>query len=272
MQPVIHWWRLWGVRKLFIDVCPAESVDPDFFSDHPGIAIVIRSRSGQNVASVAAYLERPGQAVIYEKWLSGPQEFWRPAIAALFSELRRLNVRVVRAGASNTRLRRWYEEHFGMSVWRELVRYERDIGMTPTQGYAVSGPAVIRPVELGRDRAALEKIWAEEPSHPPIAALEALTKMHPFRFVVAEISGYLCGYCFSYVEGAVGCLKSVIVARARRRQGIGRQLVADAVNWFDELKIPSFLNTEVDNPATHELYKSFGYQRVGSFSVLECSL
>jgi GNAT superfamily N-acetyltransferase len=257
---------------LFIDVYSAASVDPDFFSVHPGIAIAVRSSSGEKVAAVAAYLERPGEAVIYERWLLGPRRFWQPAISALFMELKGRNVRVVRAGAGDVELRKWYEENIGMTVWRELVRYERGIGVTPPRGYAVSGPAVIRPVELERDRAALDRIWAEEPSHPPIAALEALAGLHPFRFMVAEMAGSLCGYCFSYLEGASVCLKSVIVDRAKRGRGIGRQLVADAVHWFDELKVPSFLNTEADNPVTHELYTSFGYQRVGAFCVLECSL
>lgn len=261
-----------GAPKLVVEVCPAEMVDPGFFSSHPGVAVVVLSSTGKRVASVAAYLEQADQAAIYEKWVVGPPQFWRPAFDKLFNELRQLHVRVVRAGATTSQLKSWYEQNLRMSVWRELVRYERDIGRTPMYRQSGRDPAVVRPVELERDRAVLEKIWAEEPDHPPIRALEDLATAHPSRFVVAQVDESVCGYCFSYVEGQLGCLKSVIVTAARRGQGIGRQLVADAVKWFDELRVRSFLNTEADNPVTHGLYTSFGYRRVNSFSVLERSL
>jgi len=259
-------------REFHVELCSPNMVDPDFFSSHPGVAVVVLSEAGKRGASVAAYLERPDQAVIYEKWVTGPPRFWRPAFDELLNELRRLNVRVVRAGASSSQLKRWYEQNLGMSVWQELVRYERDIGNTPTHRSSGRGRAVVRPAALDRDRAALEKIWAEEPDHPPISALEDLARTHRSRFMVAEVDESVCGYCFSYLEGDIGCLKSVIVSAARRGQGIGRQLVADAVGWFDELRVPSFLNTEAGNPVTHSLYASFGYRKAGSFVVLERSL
>lgn len=261
-----------GTGALQAVLCSPASVDPEFFSSHPGVAVAVVAGDGGKVGSVAAYLEQPGQAVIYERWVTGPLQCWRLAFDNLLGELRRLNVRVVRAGTTRPVLRNWYERELGMSVWRELVRYERNLGGSHHSHDPRRGPAAIRLAVLERDRGALEAIWRAEPDHPSITALEDLARLFPARFAVADLHGAVCGYCFSYVENGVGCLKSVIVAPAKRGRGIGRQLVADAVAWFDELRVPSFLNTEVGNPVTHGLYTSFGYRRAGSFVVLERSL
>lgn len=80
----------------------------------------------------------------------------------------------------------------------------------------------------------------------------------------AFLGGELAGFVILVMHGAfVGYLQSVCVAPGRRRQGLGRRLMAFAEERILRETPNVFLNVASFNPDARRLYERLGYEVVG---------
>jgi ribosomal-protein-alanine N-acetyltransferase len=102
------------------------------------------------------------------------------------------------------------------------------------------------------------------------ASFEAVLASSDHDLVVAEADGSVVGlaHLLTYHDlshGALaGELLGLVVREDMRRQGIGRQLVCEAMRLAKQRGVGEFhINTEQDNDAAKALYGSMGAEMVG---------
>jgi GNAT superfamily N-acetyltransferase len=212
-------------------------------------------------ATAAAIIEGT-RARIPPIYLKGAPATLEPLLHELINRLRRDHgITEVHAGAPSDSLYNFYCQRMGMSLWAEIVTYERPV-LNHVPGS--KSAALVRPV-TDADRGALLPL-AGSAEH--LANLTGLAAQYPSRFMVAEKDQTVAGYALSYRDGQVCQFKSLVVDPTWRRSGIGWDLTRDAVQWFDQLGLPSALRTQVDNQAARRLYEAFGYQPAGQIRMV----
>ncbi len=86
------------------------------------------------------------------------------------------------------------------------------------------------------------------------------------RSVVAEVDGQLAGFAITAtgISGNYAHLIRIATGSAYRGQGIGRQLVIDAIRYARDLNAPGLaLNTQASNRVSRSLYESLGFRQTG---------
>lgn len=104
------------------------------------------------------------------------------------------------------------------------------------------------------------RVFPDDPPHnEPLAVLDAKLKVDNLVFV-AERDGNLVGACMAGYDGHRGWLYAVAVDPNERRQGIGRQLVLQAIDRLRQLDcIKVNLQIRVDNHAVAGFYRNLGF-------------
>jgi ribosomal protein S18 acetylase RimI-like enzyme len=92
-----------------------------------------------------------------------------------------------------------------------------------------------------------------------------------YRLAVAESNGKLVGFCFSYISrkpkyfrlGRFGFIGDLYVKTESRRQGVGRELVRDALNFFARRKISQIeLLVSVKNEGAIKFWETHGFNQL----------
>ena len=74
----------------------------------------------------------------------------------------------------------------------------------------------------------------------------------------------LAAFAVSGRDGRQGFLQRLSVAPDRQRQGLGRALVLDSLEWMTRWRVQRVLvNTAADNEAALALYQGVGFRRIG---------
>ncbi|MCE9621074.1 MAG: GNAT family N-acetyltransferase [Actinomycetia bacterium] len=74
----------------------------------------------------------------------------------------------------------------------------------------------------------------------------------------------LAAFAISGRDGRQGFLQRLSVSSARQRQGLGRALVLDSLEWMTRWRVQRVLvNTAFDNHAALALYQGLGFRRIG---------
>jgi ribosomal-protein-alanine N-acetyltransferase len=132
-----------------------------------------------------------------------------------------------------------------------------DLAQAPVANIRPARPEDIA-VIADNDRASFEALWWHS------AASLAHILQAVSHFVVAEIDDRVVGHAFSDVYGGHGHLIRLVVHPAYQRRGIGEQLLRESMLYQIETgAYPLTLNTQVDNAASQELYRRYGYQLNG---------
>ncbi|MHB0977300.1 MAG: GNAT family N-acetyltransferase [Candidatus Aquicultorales bacterium] len=126
-------------------------------------------------------------------------------------------------------------------------------------------PAEIRPLgieelseALKLDRESFSDFWAFGPD-------ELVPLLEGGPAFGALLNGSLVGYTVLTIDAGKGVLVRLAVTPARRRLGIGRQLVGTALAWLKNRQIDSvLLTTQEENAAARALYESFGFRQTGT--------
>lgn len=120
------------------------------------------------------------------------------------------------------------------------------------------------------DRLAFGSTWGNTATS--IAEIVTATPSNRSRWVRADHSP--AGFAITGRSGSNGYLQRVGVHPERRRRGIARALVGDALNWLHASAVESVLvNTGVGNHAALDLYESFGFESTGQvLTIGECDL
>ncbi|MFZ1463444.1 MAG: GNAT family N-acetyltransferase, partial [Anaerolineae bacterium] len=81
---------------------------------------------------------------------------------------------------------------------------------------------------------------------------------------VAEVEGQAMGYAVSDVRGEIGVLARLAVHPTAQGQGLGRQLLTDALRSCRRSGATSVsLNTNAGNPTSQRLYSQHGFRLLG---------
>jgi ribosomal protein S18 acetylase RimI-like enzyme len=92
-----------------------------------------------------------------------------------------------------------------------------------------------------------------------------------FRMAVADRDGELVGFCFSYISQKpkyfilekFGFIGDLYVRPGFRRQGIGNDLVKDAINFFARRKVNQIeLLVSVKNKSAIEFWEAIGFSHL----------
>lgn len=129
-------------------------------------------------------------------------------------------------------------------------------------GEAVTGHRRARPSEhaavLGLDARAFPPFWRLD--GPGLADALAATPRNRFRVVTQ--GGDMVAYALTGRAGRRGFLQRLAVEPERRRQGLGRELVLDALRWLRRRRVERVVvNTPTGNEAALALYQSLGFRR-----------
>lgn len=184
-----------------------------------------------------------------------------PAVADLHrwaDQLRELGYTSVRttALATSAGLR---VETAGFHTIQELILLEHPC---PIRGRATSVTTHRLPVaQHGEasvvDVASFGQQWALDA--PAVAAVCAATPRHRSRAAGTP----LAAFAISGRDAKQGFLQRLAVHPAHQRQGLGRALVLDSLQWLARWRVQRVLvNTPVDNVAALALYESVGFQRL----------
>lgn len=198
----------------------------------------------------------------------GLAALWTPVCAALIAQNASA---IMSVGAAD-----WLHEplqRLGFQISDRLQVLQRGAGIDHASDGA--GPALLRPPRpdeaaalLAVDSAAFTPPWRA--SLPELTSL-LLTNGHA---AVAEIEGRPLGFAFSNVLGEEGVVARLAVHPSAQGQGIGRQLLADALRFCRRSGARQVsLNTHEDNPLAQRLYAQHGFRVVGRrIPVLTCRL
>ena len=108
---------------------------------------------------------------------------------------------------------------------------------------------------------------------PEIFSKEMIEKIQDSncRLTVAEIDGELVGFCYSYISHKpkyfklekFGFVGDLYVEPQYRRQGVGRMLVLDTMEFFSRRKVRQIeLLVAVKNTGTIEFWESLGFSHL----------
>jgi ribosomal protein S18 acetylase RimI-like enzyme len=109
------------------------------------------------------------------------------------------------------------------------------------------------------DQEAFGPLWGND--EQSIGDIRAATPVHRARR--RRIGRHLAGFAISGAAGDSGYIQRLAVAHAARRQGVARDLVADALRWMRRRSFSTtYVNTGVTNDAALALYDRFGFVRL----------
>ncbi len=109
------------------------------------------------------------------------------------------------------------------------------------------------------ERAAFTPRWRHSPE------TLALARERTNLFTVAERAGQIVGFQISLAVDDRAHLARLTVHPDAQRSGVGRRLLADALQQFAALNLSKVsLNSQTDNTTSHLLYSAFGFQPVSS--------
>lgn len=155
-------------------------------------------------------------------------------------------------------------QHAGFHITDSLVTLERGTGIERTgEGH---GPAQLRaPYAAEIDElVALDTMAFDPPWRFTRNDLVGFMMMGG-HFVVAELHGRPVGYAFSDVHLDAGQLARLAVHPTMQHQGIGSQLLTDALSFCRRAGARTFtLNTQDSNAKSQQLYARHGLRIVGS--------
>ncbi|MDJ0877601.1 MAG: GNAT family acetyltransferase [Halieaceae bacterium] len=114
------------------------------------------------------------------------------------------------------------------------------------------------------DRDGLVQLWAEtfpdDPPHNEPARMIAAKVLVDDLIFVAEEKGRVIGACMAGYDGHRGWLYAVAVAKDRRRGGIGKRLIEQAVESLKEMGcIKVNLQIRAANREVQAFYESLGF-------------
>ncbi len=183
---------------------------------------------------------------------------WEPVAAALKGRRVQAVVHIAHAEWLHTPLQR-----LGFQVSDHLEVMQRGVGIDHASDGA--GPATLRPAQPA-EIAALLAVDSAAFAPPWRAATADLTSLLVTcsHAVVAELAGQVMGYAVSDVRGEMGVLARLAVHPAVQGQGLGRQLLTDALRFCRRSGAVSVsLNTNAGNPAGQRLYSRHGFRLLG---------
>ena len=106
------------------------------------------------------------------------------------------------------------------------------------------------------DRQGFDDFWTFDKQ--ALAAARRATPNH--RYVVATRGQHVIGYAISGQAGSTGYLQRLGVAKDFQRQGVGGQLITDALQWTARAGATSTLvNTQEVNEAARRVYEQHGF-------------
>ncbi len=109
------------------------------------------------------------------------------------------------------------------------------------------------------DRSAFGPMWGNDAVN--IREIRHATPEHRARIVRRQRS--IVGFAISGAAGDHGYLQRLAVLPSHQRDGLGRLLVVDALNWMHECGLRTALvNTGLDNGPALGLYAGLGFERL----------
>ncbi len=147
----------------------------------------------------------------------------------------------------------------GFSLETEVVTLIKQEPTIPP--FYLNSDVTIRPVEEGDfnrlaeiEAAAFDPIWRYS------AQLLALAQRQAYSFDVAEIEGRIVGYQCSSQSYIGAHLARMTIHPDCQGVGVGSALLAATIQGYKRGLIREIsLNTQIDNHASHRLYKKFGF-------------
>jgi ribosomal protein S18 acetylase RimI-like enzyme len=149
----------------------------------------------------------------------------------------------------------------GFTTRTTIISYARWDGPIPDAGSAqvCLRPAAPEDAETaaGIDIQAFEPMWR----YPPALHAAMIARLPYYR--IAEWEGLPVGYVSGDIVLGQGQIIRLAVRPAWQGRGIGRRLLADALEFFAQQGVrPVTLNTQADNLRSRRLYEAFGFERV----------
>ena len=150
-------------------------------------------------------------------------------------------------------------ESAGFHTIQELVLLEH---RHPGRGSVASVvtrrlPAADHAMASAVDVAAFGSQWALDPA--AVAAVCGATPRHRSRTAGTP----LAAYAISGRDAKQGFLQRLAVRPDQQRQGLGRALVIDSLQWLARWRVQRVLvNTPIDNAAALALYESAGFRKL----------
>jgi ribosomal-protein-alanine N-acetyltransferase len=188
----------------------------------------------------------------------GLPALWEPAAAALRARRVQAVVHIAAAEWLHAPLQR-----LGFQISDTLEVWQRGVGIDHASDGV--GPATLRPARPDEIPAlqAVDSAAFAPPWRASAADLTSLLVMSS-HVVVAEMEGQVMGYAVSDVRGEFGALARLAVQPAAQGQGLGRQLLTDALRFCRRSGARSVsLNTNASNQASQRLYAQHGFRLLG---------
>jgi ribosomal protein S18 acetylase RimI-like enzyme len=109
------------------------------------------------------------------------------------------------------------------------------------------------------DQDAFGPLWGNDPTS--LREIRRATPTHRARVVCR--SREVVGFAIAGLAGSNGYLQRLAVGVDRRREGVARDLVTDAVRWMHGRRASTaYVNTGTSNAAALELYDGLGFVRL----------
>ncbi|MGH2620858.1 MAG: GNAT family N-acetyltransferase [Anaerolineales bacterium] len=244
--------------------------DPAALSDRA--PFLLATRAGLPVGCLGCPPDLPGVS-----WLrtfavtSGiqPEAAWRPLWDLAASGLRKLQVDRVAA----LPVEGWFElllTDSGYQPTNAVIFFERElVHSIPSPSHASRSIEVADEAALLElDHLAFEPFWQLSSDSLRAALSQADTA------TLIESAGNLVGYQITTRSPIGAHLARLAVHPDRRRQGLGRSLVLEAVQRARAVGLGRLsVNTQADNLASQRLYRSLGFRETGQrYRVLETRL
>jgi ribosomal protein S18 acetylase RimI-like enzyme len=149
----------------------------------------------------------------------------------------------------------------GFSVEEQLHLLSRDVRDLPARGSTrlVRARGGRRQAVLAVDSSAFSPFWQFDRQ----GLEEALTATARSRFRAAvSDTGEVAGYGINGRSGARGFVQRLAVRPELQRQGIGRDLLIDGLEWMRRRGVQrAVVNTQLDNEPALALYQRLGFRR-----------
>ena len=188
----------------------------------------------------------------------GLPALWEPVAAALSRRRVQAVVHIARAEWLHGPLQR-----LGFQISDTLEVLQRGVGIDHASDGV--GPATLRSARPDEILAlqAVDSAAFAPPWRATAADLTGLLVMSSHA-IVAEMEGQVMGYAVSDVRGEFGVLARLAVLPAAQGQGLGRQLLTDALRFCRRSGARSVsLNTSASNQASQRLYAQHGFRLLG---------
>lgn len=230
------------------------SSEPRQGADHPVAPLVLRGGGTSCRVQRWSYQPHTAQLVMY-------QQHRLPSLADLHrwaEELRDSGFTHMRTTALATTAAVRVESA-GFHMIQDLVLLEHRAPREAPAPAATSHRLLIAQHAAASqvDRAAFGPDWALEPG--AVGEVCAATPRHRGRGAGSPLTAY----AISGRDGKQGFLQRLAVAPTAQRQGLGRALVLDSLQWLGRWRVQQVLvNTPIDNAPALHLYETLGFRRL----------